>query len=43
MGHSFFIDFEGIGMVSRYHDLGLIYYLTIKAGEPEVYNTFMDG
>jgi hypothetical protein len=38
-----FIDFEGIGMGSRYQDLGFIYCMTIKDGKPEVYNTFMDG
>ena len=38
-----FIDFEGIGMGSRYHDLGYIHYATTRDRKPEVYKKFMEG
>ncbi len=42
-GSIVFIDFEGMGMGSRYQDIGFIYYLMIKDDKPEVYNIFMEG
>lgn len=41
-GSIVFIDFEGIGMGSRYQDLGFIYY-AFQENEPDVYNTFIQG
>ncbi len=37
------IDFEGIGMGSRYQDIGFIYYCVIMEGKPEIYTTFLEG
>jgi hypothetical protein len=42
-GSVVFIDFEGIGMGSRYQDLGFIYWWAIHADQPEVYTTFIQG
>jgi aminoglycoside phosphotransferase len=42
-GSIVFIDFEGIGMGSRYQDLGYIYYSAIKEDQPEVYTAFIQG
>jgi hypothetical protein len=38
-----FIDFEGIGMGSRYQDLGHIYYSAIKDDQPEIYMALIQG
>lgn len=38
-----FIDFEEIGMGSRYQDLGFIYWSTILEDQPEVYTAFIQG
>ena len=38
-----FIDIEGIGMGTRYQDLGSIYYLTMKDAKPVIFVSFMDG
>jgi hypothetical protein len=38
-----FIDFEGMGMGSRYQDLGHIYYSAIKDDQPEIYTAFNQG
>jgi hypothetical protein len=38
-----FIDFEGIGMGSRYQDIGFVYYITMKDDQPEIYTAFMNG
>jgi hypothetical protein len=42
-GSIVFIDFEGIGMGSRYQDLGFIYYSAVKQEKPEIYTTFLEG
>ena len=42
-GSVVFIDFEGIGMGSRYQDLGFIYWWAINAGQPDVYPAFIQG
>ena len=42
-GSIVFIDFEGIGMGSRYQDLGQIYYGAIKDDRPELYTKFIEG
>ena len=42
-GSIVFIDFEGIGMGSRYQDLGQIYYGAIKEDRPELYTKFIEG
>jgi hypothetical protein len=38
-----FIDFEGIGMGSRYQDLGYIYYSAIKEDHPELFTAVLEG
>jgi hypothetical protein len=38
-----FIDIEGIGMGTRYQDIGSIYYIAMKDGMPELFILFMDG
>jgi hypothetical protein len=38
-----FIDIEGIGMGSRYQDLGSIYYGTMKDDKPGIFPAFMAG
>ena len=38
-----FVDFEGIGIGSRYQDLGQIYYGAIKEERPELYTKFIEG
>jgi thiamine kinase-like enzyme len=38
-----FIDIEGIGMGSRYQDLGYIYFRTMKEEKAEVFTSFMKG
>lgn len=38
-----FIDFEGIGMGSRYQDLGFIYWRAILDDQPERYTAFLEG
>jgi thiamine kinase-like enzyme len=42
-GSIVFIDFEGIGMGSRYQDIGFVYYITMKDDQPEIYTAFMNG
>jgi hypothetical protein len=42
-GSIIFIDFEGIGMGSRYQDLGFVYYVATKDEEPEIYARFIEG
>ena len=42
-GSIVFIDFEGIGMGSRYQDLGFIYYYAVKEDQPDIYTAFMVG
>lgn len=37
------IDFEGIGMGSRYQDLGFIYWRAFLEGDPERYTAFIKG
>jgi len=38
-----FIDIEGIGMGTRYQDLGFVYYITKKDEKPEIFTSFMEG
>jgi thiamine kinase-like enzyme len=38
-----FVDFEGMGMGSRYHDLGHMYYRLVLEEQPEVYPVFLQG
>ncbi len=38
-----FIDIEGIGMGSRYHDLGFIYYTALLRDMPTLFDTFLRG
>jgi hypothetical protein len=38
-----FIDFEGIGMGSRYQDLGFIYWSATLGDQPERYTAFIQG
>lgn len=38
-----FVDFEGIGMGTRYQDLGFIYYSTIMAEESGLFDAFLEG
>lgn len=42
-GSIVFIDFEGIGMGSRYQDLGFIYYRASLEDQPEIYTAFIQG
>ena len=42
-GSIVFIDFEGIGMGSRYQDLGFIYYIAERDHQPEIYDRFQAG
>jgi hypothetical protein len=42
-GSIVFIDFEGIGMGTRYQDLGYIYYTAIKQDSPKTYSDFLEG
>jgi hypothetical protein len=42
-GSIVFIDFEGMGMGSRYQDLGFVYYEAILDGEPELFAAFLEG
>jgi hypothetical protein len=42
-GSIVFIDFEGIGMGSRYQDLGFIYYRAGLEDQLEVYTAFIQG
>lgn len=42
-GSIVFIDFEGIGMGTRYQDFGYIYYSAIKQEKPEIYTKFLEG
>jgi len=38
-----FIDIEGIGIGSRYQDLGFMYFITMKEEKPEVFASFISG
>jgi hypothetical protein len=38
-----FIDFEGIGLGSRYQDLGSIFLHAIREEQPEIYSGFIQG
>lgn len=42
-GSIVFIDFEGIGMGTRYQDFGYIYYSAIEQEKPEIYTKFLEG
>jgi hypothetical protein len=42
-GSIVFIDIEGIGMGSRYHDLGFVYYVAIKQNAPHIYQDVLRG
>jgi hypothetical protein len=42
-GKVVFIDFEGIGMGSRYQDLGFIYWRAILGDQPDLYTAFLQG
>ncbi len=42
-GEIVFIDFEGIGLGSRYQDLGFVYYLMMKDGREGVYAALEEG
>jgi hypothetical protein len=42
-GSIVFIDFEGIGMGSRYQDLGHVYYCAHKDDQPDIFNSFLEG
>ncbi len=42
-GSVVFIDFEGMGMGSRYQDLGFVYWHALKGSQPEIYDAFMRG
>lgn len=42
-GSIVFIDIEGIGLGTRYHDLGSIYYGAIVDGQPDTYDSFIEG
>jgi hypothetical protein len=42
-GSIVFIDIEGIGLGSRYQDLGFVYYCAIKENQPDLYDLFMQG
>ena len=42
-GSIVFIDIEGIGMGTRYQDLGYIYYSTAKEDKLDTYNMFLAG
>lgn len=38
-----FIDIEGIGMGTRYQDLGFVYYAAMKEEKPAIFKSFMEG
>ena len=42
-GDIVFIDIEGIGMGSRYQDLGYVYYRSLIESKPEIYAHFIPG
>lgn len=42
-GSVVFIDFEGMGMGSRYQDLGFIQWHALKGNQPDVYDAFIRG
>lgn len=42
-GSIVFIDFEGIGMGSRYQDLGFIYWGAAFRDQPDLYTAFLQG
>jgi hypothetical protein len=42
-GEVVFIDIEGIGMGSRYHDLGFVYYNASLGGEMSIFSNLIEG
>lgn len=42
-GEVVFIDIEGIGMGSKYHDLGFVYYIASLDGEPDIFSNLIEG
>lgn len=42
-GSVVFIDIEGMGMGSRYQDLGHVYYTAARNDQPDLFGTFLEG